>query len=199
MIKRVSWTAIWFNDVNGDRRELRGLPLARRRRFVELQELAGAIITEHPDCSIGFLYDHDTHFAAAIDECLSLYGLSPDWCSAAQVMQLFFAYEGKAGLCWQLEFPDKGEKKGQLLKDADPYHNAIAAVWSYSPELSLAEVIDSIAEVPWSDIEGILAERNRMEEEADPQYAKKQAEKEQMDRLTRAFEEDADSLFAIAG
>lgn len=190
MIKRAKFDSVWFVDAIGERREIRGLPLSRRRRFTALQELAGAIVLENPDCSIGFLYDHDDDFRAAIDEALTLYSLSADWCSAAQVMQLFFAYEGGPGLCWQLEFPETDKPaKGRLLNpETDPYHASIAALWSYTPDLSLAEVIASIETTPWIDVEGILDERNRQAEEADPELKKKREQEEQNDRLMESIE-----------
>lgn len=195
VILRAKFTEVWFEDAIGDRRKIRGLPLGRRRRFLELQELAGVIIQENPDCSIGLIYDWDADFRDAIDESLSLYGLSPDWCSAAQVMQLFYAYEGGSGLCWQIEFPesDKPTKGKMLSPETDPYHASIAAIWSYSPELSLSEVIESIADIPWIDVEGITAERNRQAEEADPELKKKREQQDDFAEMGDRFAEALES------
>ncbi len=188
-IKRAKFTSVWFDDAIGRRREIRGLPLGKRRRFIDLQELAGQIIQENPDCSIGYLYDHDSDFQAAIDECLELYGLSSEWCSSAQVMQLFFAYDGGEGLCWQLEFPEpESAKRGKLLNPkSDPYHSAIAALWSYTPELALSEVLETINQIPWIEIEGILSERNRLTEENDPELKKKRSQQQSIDELGERF------------
>jgi hypothetical protein len=193
-IKRVKFSSIRFEDCGGVMRELRGLPLAKRRRFLDLQQLCGELVQENPDCPIGLLYDHHLDFQDAIDECLNLYGLKPEWCSAAQVMQLFFAYDGAEGLCWQLEFAEQKEVKGRMLNpNSDPYHAAIAAIWSYTPDASLADVINSIEEIPWVEVEGILSERGRIEEEANPELKRKRQRKDDFDNLAEVFNQKVET------
>lgn len=188
MIHKLRWSSLLL-DLGGDRVEVRPLPLSKRRRFIELQTFLGQLIEAHPDLSIGYFYDRDPDFEWAIDESLMLFGLSADQLSGGQVAQLLFAYDGGPGALWQLEFPEADEVPGRLLNPkSDPYHSAIAAVWSYSPDKTLAEVVDSIAEVPWADIEGILSERNRMAIEASPELRAQEAKRKQQEALRRELE-----------
>jgi hypothetical protein len=196
MIHPIAWTKLIL-DINGDRRVVQSLTLAKRRYFVELQTYLAKLIEEFPECTIGTLYDLEPDFAWAIGESLRLFGLSPNDFSAGQVNQLLFAYEGGPGALWQLEFPDRGEVKGRLLNpDVDPYHSAIAAAWSYTPDKSLSEIVESMDCLPWNDYSAILAERNRMTIEADPELRKKEQEREQREVLKKQLQEmDFQSFF----
>ena len=171
-IHRAKFRRIWFDDCNGQRREVLGLPLSKRREFVEYQEVISEYQEGFPDLTPAELYDLEADFRTAVNECLNLYGLSPDWVSLAQMVQLFFAYEGGPGLCWLLEFPER-HRKGKLLNpDADPYHHAVAVVWSHHPGLSLSQVREVCDSVPWGDLEGILEARAELAEEANPGAAR---------------------------
>lgn len=189
MIKRAKFDAIWV-ELGGVKREILGLPCRKRRRFIALQAVAAEIVGELPDCGIGFIYDHYPDFRDAIDESLELYGLSPEWVSARELNYLFFSWESGAGLLWQLEFPDEPAIEGRLLNpEVDPYHAQIAAIWSYSPDKTLAEVMAAIEDIPCRDLEGILDQRNQLAEEADPEYAKKQEKKRQDQQLMDALKD----------
>jgi hypothetical protein len=188
MLHKVAWTSLVL-EIGGDRIQLRGLPLAKRRQFVDLQTFLADRIQQFPDLSLGTLYDLDEDFRWGVDESLRLFGLSPESVSAVMVNQLLFAYDGGAGVLWRLEFPDSEQVAGRLLNpEIDPYHAAIAAVWSYSPELPLDRVIESLSEISWLDVQGILEQRNRLTIEANPELQKAERERIQREQLKREVE-----------
>lgn len=186
-MRRLDLPKISFIDCRGDRRLIPGLPLQSRRVLQAHLTVAVQIQLEEPDKPVGWLYDNNPEFAASVDDCLEICGLSPTYCSAAQVHGLFFAYEGGPGLVLQVEFPKTEGNPAQILDpERDPYHAAIAALWSHSPDLSLLEVQNILAEMPWEDVAGAMAERNRIAQEADPKY-KEKLEEERMERELLAF------------
>lgn len=183
MILRPKYTRLWVTDCQGERCELRPLPLTKRREFVEYQELIAELQTEHPDLSIAELYDLDEDFAHAVDESLRLYGLSPDRISLSQCVQLFFTYDGGQGLCWLLEFAPT-QKKGRLLDpDTDPYAAAVAAFWSFMPDRTLLEVKEAIDAMPWVEVEAIMQARNQQIEEAHPELKRGPTEEDRAEFL----------------
>ena len=189
------WNSLLL-ELGGDRVEVRGLALAARRRFVELQTYLSEMVQAHPGLSLGYLYDHDGDFAWAITESLQLFGLSIERLTAGQVTQLLFAYDGGAGALWQLEFPEADEVPGRLLNPkTDPYHAAIAAIWSYTPDRTLEEVIESLSELSWSDVEGILTERNRIAIASNPELQAIEAKRKQQDALRKHLESIGDDDF----
>lgn len=188
MIKSIAWTKLVL-EIGGDRQVITGLSLAKRTYFIELQTFIGGIVEQFPDVSIGSLYDLEPDFAWAIGESVRLFGLSPDDLSAGMVNQLLFAFEGGPGALWQLEFPDRGEVKGRLLNpEVDPYHAAIAAAWSYSPDKSLAEICEGLEAMPWNDYSGVLAERHRIEVANSPELQQKERDREQREALKTQIE-----------
>lgn len=177
-ILRPKYTRLWIEDCHGERCQLRPLALTKRRDFVEYQELIAELQQQNPDLSIAELYDADADFSHAVDECLRLYGLSPDRISLSQCVQLFFTYDGGQGLCWLLEFAPT-QKKGKLLDpDADPYAAAIAAFWSFLPDRTLKEVIEAIDALPWTEVEAILQARNDQIQEAHPELRERLTEED---------------------
>jgi hypothetical protein len=197
MIKRIRWDSVLLDFGGSDRVEVRSLPLGKRRRFVELQEFIGQFVQAHPDISLGWLFDHDDDFGWAVAEVLGLFGLSTDQVSAAQLNQLLFAYDGGPGALWQLEFPELGTIGKLIDPDIDPYHAAIAAVWSFNPDRTLAEITESIADMSWADVEGILGERNRITIENNPELKQKAFEKEQIEAMRESLESmNTDDFFA---
>lgn len=197
MIHRLKWDSVLL-EIGGDRVEVKPLPLGSRRRFVDLQAFIAEIIQANPDLSIGYLYDHDGDFAWAAKESLALFGLPIEQLSAGQLNQLLFAYDGGAGALWQLEFPDPGAGKGGKLldPDIDPYHAAIAALWSYTPDRTLAEVTEILGEISYQDLQGIMEQRNRITIEANPELQKKDLERQQMERVRAELENLEGDFFA---
>jgi hypothetical protein len=189
-MRRLDLPTISFVDCRGDRRLIGGLPLRSRRVLSAHLALAVQIQLEHPDRAIGWLYDNSKEFSDSINICLELCGLSPEYCSAAQVHGLFFAFEGGPGLVLQIEFPDDPDTPAHIADTRDPYHAAIAALWSHCPDLSLLEVRDILEEMPWADVAGAMIERNRIAEEADPRYQEKQLQKKMRDQLLEFFNSD---------
>ena len=185
-------------DARGQRVKLSPLTLSARRRFIKLQAFISEVQAGMPDLTVSDLYDADDDFKCAMDECLALYGLSPDNVSLAILVQLFFTYEGAAGLCWQLDFSPR-QKEGKLLDpDQDPYHHAIAAVWSFMPTLSLTDVMGVIEAVPWQDLEGIVEARNIQAQEADPNYRPPVTE-EQVETFVNSFTNGTFSGMPVGG
>jgi hypothetical protein len=89
---------------------------------------------------------------------------------------------------WQLEFPELGTIGKLIDPDVDPYHAAIAAVWSFNPDRTLAEIAESIADMSWADVEGILGERNRITIENNPELKQKAFEKQQIEAMRESLE-----------
>ena len=190
-MRRLDLPKISFLDCRGDRRLIAGLSLQSRRVFSAHLAIAVQLQLEEPGRTIGWLYDNNREFQACIDDCLEICGLSPEYCSAAQVHGLFFAYEGGPGLLLQVEFPDAPSNPARLLDpERDPYHAAIAAVWSHSPDLSLIEVREILEEIPWDEVSGAIAERNRIIKESDPKWREEEAERRVEAELAAYFSEE---------
>lgn len=172
MIHKVNWNKILIEL--GDQTILvRQLPLAEREMFGDLLQFISTITDQLPDKSFAYLYDNNQNFRWAVTETFKLFGLDITKFSADQANQMLFAYEGGGGALWQLEFPDFEDDDRPLLKPGvDPYHAAIAAAWSYSPDKTLAEVVESLGNIPWNDAAGIMAERNRQTEQLIEQQPK---------------------------
>lgn len=169
MIKVVQFDRLWIFDVQGKRREIDRLPLPKRRRFLELLELLGEIVSAvPPETDIRALYDGDRVFATAANDAIALFGIQPDWVNAEMLVSLLFTHEGGQGLLQQMEFPPV-QKTGTPLEDGqDPYAHAIASVWSFMPNHSLDQVKAVVDSMPWAQLEQILEARNEQAIANDP-------------------------------
>lgn len=163
MLKIIPSREVWYYDRTGERRKIHGLSLPARSKFLKLQKL----LLEHfdPDLPFDVQYDENSLVRSIVDDCLDLYGLCPEWLGMGDLVRLFFAYGTEPGILFQLEF-SKSQKQGKLLDcESDPYHQAIAVLWSLNPDRCLNEILESVLCLPQTDLEEILSARQKIEEQ----------------------------------
>lgn len=163
MIREFYRNELWFYDVKGARREIGGLPLPNRLRFLEYRDRAWKSIQAHPDQLASDLYDSDRDFRTNCNCMLLLCGIDPDWCDWQLVLGLLFRHEGNDGLIIQQEFPAaESDSKDSASEDVgNVYQRAIASLMTIdgTDYLKAKAIVDS---VPWDELQGVLEQLTEM-------------------------------------
>lgn len=193
MIKLAEFKVLRFYDAAGVKRDIRRIPASQRRDFLALMALI-AQLAEQKGGEISTLYDDDSpEFRDAVNDALGCFGISPEWVDMGMIRSLLFERDGKPGLLWELEFPDRKPPVGAkpLPDDIDPFANAVAALCGMFPDSDPLAIQEFVKITPWNEIEALLHARNWQITEANP---KLKAEREKAERLAELRAEVKEEL-----
>ena len=160
--------AYYFDDVHGYQRCIRGLPLARRTRGVQLFAEFRVLALAGKSLQFWELYDrtkadgsinklHSPRFAELVNQLLRLHDIEPEWVSADMAASLLISDGDDVGILEQIEFPKRqtDDESGEAPDpDIDPDAQFLAALATHvgglqdaialaatEPQVELAEVM----------------------------------------------------------
>ena len=188
--------AYYFDDVHGYQRCIRGLPLARRTRWVQLFAEFRVLALAGKSLQFWELYDrtkadgsinklHSPRFAELVNQLLRLHDIEPEWVSADMAASLLISDGDDVGILEQIEFPKRqaDDESGEAPDpDIDPDAQFLAALATHvgglqdaialaatEPQVELAEVMRANAATQRQ----MQAEQNRKHKRKPPSKGKK--------------------------
>lgn len=170
-----------FKDRFGKIRTVYGCSIRGAAEFVSrLDSLQQILSTADVRETIGGLYLKDESFAYAVDRCLELNGIDPDWVNEGILIALLFAYKEGPGLLIRLNQPENPATETDTKSTVD---DLIASLWSHTQDLEKA--IKLATEYPAKQIVGAMEAKAAIAEEALAQTDPREYHRRKYNRFRR--------------